>query len=322
MFDQAKVIKALEAYFPTSWGPSVIEGSLGGKEAAKKWRENKLREDLSKWLEWAKDQERFADALRRLRTPDDIRSKEDLEELNSHILVISFFATPDWYKPTDFEGTKIKKHKECMENITNQVKGIKIFRESLKLNKKNPFQPKSFHLGLLNKLEVLKKEGLTPEENKELDHLSLEFLDWLLESYQLSLELQGFEPGQDNSSCGFGVFMQRTTHGVLIYPQKIAKQAVREHAEINSYLFHLAMVFRQFTDKTSRGEWLTRFKGEMPDCGGARYENVADLANALFSSIGWIEDESKELTNKKVMERIKALTDKDVKLGSWLTANF
>lgn len=320
--DQTKTIKALEMYLPDSWGNLVIEEKLGGKEAAKKWRENKLKEDFSKWLEWAKEQQGFVDAIRRLNKLKDERSKDDFEELKSHILIISFFVSPGWYKSADYEGDKVKEHKACMENITRQVKGIKGFRESLKFNKDNHFQPKSIYLAFCDRLEVLKKEGLVPAENKELDHLSLEFLDRLLESYQRNLEFEGFELGGDNSGFGFGVFMERKSHGVLIYPQKLPKQAVREHAEINSYIFHLAMIFRQFTDQTSSGPWLTKFNGEMPDCGGARYENVADLANTLFTSIGWVKDETEELTNKKVMERIKALTDKGVTLGSWLTINY
>lgn len=321
--DLTKTIKALEMYFPTSWGvPAHLEEKYDGKEAAKKWRENKLKEELSKWLEWAKEQKEFVDALNRTKDIKCKRSKDDFEELKSHILVISFFATPGWYKPAEFEGDKVKEHKECMENITRQVKGIKGFRESLKFNKNNHFQPDSIHLRFLDWLEVLKKEGLVPAKNKELDRLSMRFLDRLLESYQLDLELEGFELGGDNSGFGFGVFMERKSHGVLIYPQKIPKQAVRKHAEISSYIFHLAMLFRQFTDQTSSGPWLTRFNGEMPDCGGARYENVADLASMLFASIGWLKDETEELTNKKVMERIKMLTDKGVKLGSWLTINY
>ncbi|MBT5717559.1 MAG: hypothetical protein HOI70_11660 [Opitutae bacterium] len=323
LIDPAKAIQALEMYFPDPWWvPAHLEEKYGGEEAAKKWRENKLREDFSKWLEWAKEQEGFVDALTRMRSIEGKRSKDDFEELKSHILVISFFASPGWYKPADFEDNKVKEHKECIENITSQVKGIKEFRKSLKSNKNNHFQPDSIHLRFLDWLEVLKKEGLVPAENKELDHLSLEFLDRLLESYQLDLELEGYDLGGDNSGFGFGAFMERKSHGVLIYPQKISRQAVREHAEINSYIFYLAMLFRQFTDTTSSGPWLTKFNGEMPDCGGARYENVADLANTLFTSIGWLEDETKELTNKKVMERIKALTDKGVKLGSWLTINY
>jgi hypothetical protein len=320
--DQSNTIKALEAYFPTSWGYSVIEKKLGGKEAAKKWRENKLMEDLSKWLGWAEEQEGFVDALTRMRNLGDNRSKDEFEELKCHVLVISFFVTPGWYKPTDFEGDKIKKHKECVENITNQVKGIKRFRESLKFNKNNSFQSKFIHLGFSNRLEVLKKEGLIPTENKDLDHLSLKFLDWLLESYLMDLEMCGFKLDENNSEFAGGVFLNRNIHGALVYPQELPRQAIREHAEINSYIFHLAMIFRQFTGKTSSGPWLTKFKGEMPECGGARYENVADLANALFSPLGWFEDESAELTDKKVMERIQGLLKKDVRLGSWLTVNF
>ncbi|MDC0947133.1 hypothetical protein OAS18_06435 [Nitrospinaceae bacterium] len=319
--DQAKTLKALEMYFPDYWGYSEIEAKMGN-EAAKKWRENKLKEDLSKWLEEAKEQRGFVEALLRLRILDDIRSKEDFEELKSHILVVSFFATLGGNKPVEFEGDNIKEHKECIENITNQVKGIKAFRKSLKFNKNNRFPPKSIRLGFSNSLEVLKKEGLIPEENKKLDYLSLEFLEWLLESYQINLEVEGFELGGDNSNFAGGGFLKRNIRGILIYPQELPRQAVRGPAEISSYIFHLAMLFRQFTDTTSSGPWLTKFNGEMPDCGGARYENVADLANMLFTSIGWLEDETKELTNKKVMERIKALTDKGVKLGSWLTINY
>ena len=64
--DLTKTIKALEMYFPTSWGvPAHLEEKYDGKEAAKKWRENKLKEELSKWLEWAKEQKEFVDALNR-----------------------------------------------------------------------------------------------------------------------------------------------------------------------------------------------------------------------------------------------------------------
>ena len=131
--DKTKTLKALEIYFPDSWGYSVNEGSLEEKEVAKKLRENRLKESLSKWLEWAKEQRRFVDALLKLSNLDKSRSKEDLEELKNHILVISFFASPGWDKPNEFESEKIKEHKECLENIISQVKGINRFRKGLEI---------------------------------------------------------------------------------------------------------------------------------------------------------------------------------------------
>jgi hypothetical protein len=315
--DKTKTLKALEIYFPDSWGYSVNEGSLKAKEVAKKLRENRLKESLSKWLEWAKEQRRFVDALLKLSNLDKSRNKEDLEELRNHILVISFFASPDWYKPTEFESEKIKEHKECLENIISQVKGINRFRKGLEINKNNRFQSKSIHLGYSNRLEVLKKEGLTPVKNKELEHLSLEFLDWLLDSYLVNLEMDGLDIDHINSSFSGGVFIERNRSGALIYPTDLTKQARSEHPEINSYLFHLAMLFRQYTHNEEKN-WLSQTQGDMPDYGKPSYKHVANLANSLFSSVGWFESSKYEFLDRNVLERIRKLQKMKVKMSSWI----
>ena len=315
--DKTKTLKALEIYFPDSWGYSVNEGSLKAKEVAKKLRENRLKESLSKWLEWAKEQRRFVDALLKLSNLDKSRNKEDLEELRNHILVISFFASPDWYKPTEFESEKIKEHKECLENIISQVKGINRFRKGLEINKNNRFQSKSIHLGYSNRLEVLKKEGLTPVKNKELEHLSLEFLDWLLDSYLVNLEKDGLDIDHINSSFSGGVFIERNRSGALIYPTDLTKQARSEHPEINSYLFHLAMLFRQYTHNEEKN-WLSQTQGDMPDYGKPSYKHVANLANSLFSSVGWFENSKYEFLDRNVLERIRKLQKMKVKMSSWI----
>jgi hypothetical protein len=315
--DKTKILKALEIYFPDSWGYSVNEGSLKAKEVAKKLRENRLKESLSKWLEWAKEQRRFVDALLKLSNLDKSRNKEDLEELRNHILVISFFASPDWYKPTEFESEKIKEHKECLENIISQVKGINRFRKGLEINKNNRFQSKSIHLGYSNRLEVLKKEGLTPVKNKELEHLSLEFLDWLLDSYLVNLEMDGLDIDHINSSFSGGVFIERNRSGALIYPTDLTKQARSEHPEINSYLFHLAMLFRQYTHNEEKN-WLSQTQGDMPDYGKPSYKHVANLANSLFSSVGWFENSKYEFLDRNVLERIRKLQKMKVKMSSWI----
>jgi len=315
--DKTKTLKALEIYFPDSWGYSVNEGSLKAKEVAKKLRENRLKESLSKWLEWAKEQRRFVDALLKLSNLDKSRNKEDLEELRNHILVISFFASPDWYKPTEFESEKIKEHKECLENIISQVKGINRFRKGLEINKNNRLQSKSIHLGYSNRLEVLKKEGLTPVKNKELEHLSLEFLDWLLDSYLVNLEMDGLDIDHINSSFSGGVFIERNRSGALIYPTDLTKQARSEHPEINSYLFHLAMLFRQYTHNEEKN-WLSQTQGDMPDYGKPSYKHVANLANSLFSSVGWFENSKYEFLDRNVLERIRKLQKMKVKMSSWI----
>jgi hypothetical protein len=315
--DKTKTLKALEIYFPDSWGYSVNEGSLKAKEVAKKLRENRLKESLSKWLEWAKEQRRFVDALLKLSNLDKSRNKEDLEELRNHILVISFFASPDWYKPTEFESEKIKEHKECLENIISQVKGINRFRKGLEINKNNRFQSKSIHLGYSNRLEVLKKEGLTPVKNKELEHLSLEFLDWLLDSYLVNLEMDGLDIDHINSSFSGGVFIERNRSGALIYPTDLTKQARSEHPEINSYLFHLSMLFRQYTHNEEKN-WLSQTQGDMPDYGKPSYKHVANLANSLFSSVGWFENSKYEFLDRNVLERIRKLQKMEVKMSSWI----
>jgi len=315
--DKTKTLKALEIYFPDSWGYSVNEGSLKAKEVAKKLRESRLKESLSKWLEWAKEQRRFVDALLKLSNLDKSRNKEDLEELRNHILVISFFASPDWYKPTEFESEKIKEHKECLENIISQVKGINRFRKGLEINKNNRFQSKSIHLGYSNRLEVLKKEGLTPVKNKELEHLSLEFLDWLLDSYLVNLEMDGLDIDHINSSFSGGVFIERNRSGALIYPTDLTKQARSEHPEINSYLFHLAMLFRQYTHNEEKN-WLSQTQGDMPDYGKPSYKHVANLANSLFSSVGWFENSKYEFLDRNVLERIRKLQKMKVKMSSWI----
>ena len=107
----------------------------------------------------------------------------------------------------------------------------------------------------------------------------------------------------------------------MLYPKELANQSQREFPQINSLLFSLVFLFRQFTDNSPDNNWFKKKFGPMPSTGKPNYKLVTQLTNATneLSNPPFL---SEELTHDQVKMRIKRLVDNDVQLSSWIAPKY
>jgi len=111
-------------------------------------------------------------------------------------------------------------------------------------------------------------------------------------------------------------------HGALYYPDGLPVQAMRQSPELNSLLFHLVFIFRQYTDKKNvGGGWYQRKTDLMPTGGRPCYEQVAEISNAV-NSICNHKLSQKQFSVSQITQKIYNLCKKRVSLNTWASPSF
>lgn len=111
-------------------------------------------------------------------------------------------------------------------------------------------------------------------------------------------------------------------HGPLYYPNSLPKQAMKEKAELNGFLFHLVFIFRQYTNlKVKKDTWYQQKTGPMPSGGTPCFKQVADIANSL-NQICTPNLSEKEFSLSQVKQVIYRLQENDVILNTWASPFF
>ena len=125
------------------------------------------------------------------------------------------------------------------------------------------------------------------------------------------------EPAKVNKNS----FAHWRQHGALLYPKVLDNQSQRELPQINSLLFSLVFLFRQFTDNSTDDNWFKTKFGPMPSTGNPNYKLVTKLINATneFANPPFL---SERLNHDQVKMRIKRLVDNDIQLSSWIAPRY
>lgn len=261
---------------------------------------------FSSWHKKALKEERFVDALRRIKR---IKSANDNEDLIHHILVVCFLAK---YGNKFDDSKKIRDDwKGLGKNVESQKK---LIRKLTKLLKKSSEGPAGNSI-LVSKgnLNTATKKLLAPLDPKVVNYLwSPDFIENILSAYSIYLK-----NASGKSSIEVEVPLPfETKLGALVYPKKPFRQAHRSNLQENSLIYNLAFLFRHFT-KRRRGSWLPSTQGTIIKSGKSNYGLISELANATFYPTGQEVDEEQELNPSKVRDRVLSLTKANVKLGCW-----
>ena len=241
------------------------------------------------------------------------RAKE-FDELIAHIRV-ACFGTTEFAGSLRSNQIKLRQEfREYIENLKVQVKALKEFKQAHRRNKQYGFGQDSIPVSY-GFPDALKKAGLKMEGGLSGYQLSLDFIEDLVDEYLDRLELDNESGYWENDSFIINKI------DALIYPHEVSKQAMRDDSVINSLLFHLSFLFRQYTSPESDKAWLKKINGEMPLAGQPQYGYTADIANAIFN-LHANQDDSIGLSSKNVMERVSNLTKIKVRLGSLFDVDF
>ncbi len=321
MCDPVDKYEILKSYFPkdSNWWIDLDWHDKGPNQP-----EKIIKVEFDKWLEWALKENTYTDALNRLKKIKGKRSEKEFDELVWHVHSVSFSATPLNSKIKLNIKETFEDQKDNLQNIQSQILAIEKLRGLIKKQQGTPYDP----LALL----------VTREEFFDIDNIPREVLeynwphsdrDWF--SFPFELFDKGLEIylkrlksnlTEDPSGENLVESMLAKKWGALIYPGNLTPQAKRKSAEINSLLFNLVFLFRQFTSDQSNKEFLKFTRGHMPDLGSPCYENVADISNSILFAGNIISEEDEGLDSTKVMERVRNLTSQGVQLGSWFGLGF
>jgi hypothetical protein len=358
MIPQETLIQAINRYFPDVWPCSLEDWKEFGHDnkVIKQKKEAVINRGFLEWVEKLTSQERMVDVLQRLRAGlEEIRGREEFNELTAHVLIVCFSTTP-FVADLNRDQWKLQdEYREHLENLKIQLGGLEKFLEGCKADRNNRYKPEEI-MGTSDFFDCLKREGLKlTSSNPDKLRLSIDALKNLIGGFirQLKFELYGpvsdFDQTYQNflqeieddgivgsrfSNSNADFFRQLEVQNAagpdfvgtkicsLIHTDEIAKQARGNKAIVNSLLFHLSFLFRQYTSSDSDGPWLKNIKGEMPSDGRPCYEQVTDISNVVLSFIGVFQGEEQELSDQQVRQRVNNLTNKRVELGSLLTVDF
>jgi hypothetical protein len=107
-------------------------------------------------------------------------------------------------------------------------------------------------------------------------------------------------------------------HGALLFPQGLSNQSQGENPQVNSLLFSLVFLLRQYTDQGSPDNaWLKAKAGPMPKNGRPHYGLVAQIINAT-NELCVPPVFKAAMTEGQVKKRIARLIEKDVELSTWI----
>ena len=261
---------------------------------------------FSSWHKRALKEERFSDALSRVKN---LKSSNDTEDLIHHLLVVCFLAKHG----NKFDDSKKIRNdwKDLGKNVETQKKLIRKLTRIL--NKCSEGQAGYSILVPKGKLNSSTRKLLAPLDPKVANYLwSPDFIENILNAYSVYLE-GAFGKHSINTDDLLPFKMKL---GALLYPKKPSRQAHRLNLQENSLIYNLAFLFRHFT-KRRRGYWLPSTEGTIIKSGKPNYGRVSELINAVFYPTGNEVTEEKELTPQKVQDRVLSLTKANVKLGCW-----
>ena len=261
---------------------------------------------FSSWHKRALKEERFSDALSRVKN---LKSSNDTEDLIHHLLVVCFLAKHG----NKFDDSKKIRNdwKDLGKNVETQKKLIRKLTRIL--NKSSEGPTGNSILVSKGNLNTATKKLLAPLDPKVVNYLwSPDFIENILSAYSIYLK-----NASGKSSIEVEVLLPFNVKlGALLYPKKPSRQAHRLNLQENSLIYNLAFLFRHFT-KRRRGYWLPSTQGTIIKSGKSNYGLISELANAVFYPTGQEVDEEQELNPSKVRDRVLSLTKANVKLGCW-----
>jgi hypothetical protein len=289
----------------TSWQEQILQKYYPYYLSKKNFK--LILEQFSSWQKRALKEERFSDALRRVKN---LKSSNDTEDLIHHLLVVCFIAK----NGKQFDDTKIirDKWKDLGDNVEHQKASLQKLIELLSANLEEAVRhdivvPK-------DNLNTATKQLLAPLDPKKANYLwSPDFIKNIFKAYSVYLE-DAF--GKQSISIDDPLPFKMKL-GALLYSKKPARQAHRSNLQENSLIYNLAFLFRHFTKKRRRGDWLPSTQGTIIKNGQSNYGLISELANAVFYPTGQEIGQEKEFNPSKVRDRVLSLTKANVKLGCW-----
>ena len=270
---------------------------------------------FSSWQKKASKEERFSDALSRIKR---IKPADDNEDLIHHILVACFLAK--YGEEFDLNEELRKDQKAFLEKAEEKKKLADQLIKKLRRERKFP---KSVNHSITLPKDSISKDTrklLAPLHENTANYLwTPSFIEEVLSAYSTCLggTLDHFLwlAKQDDITLPH----QRNL-GALLYPKSPPSQAQKGNTQQNSLIYSLAFLFRHFT-KNRKSHWLPSTKGTIIKSGKPCYGLISYLANAVFYPAGRAIDEPKELTPRKVRDRVLSLTKAKVRLGCWFGQN-
>jgi hypothetical protein len=316
--DQHKII---ESYFPKERDWWI---DLDWDDNDPTQPEATFKQEFDKWGSRVVKDGEYSDALRRLQNIQGKRCDQAFKELIWHVHAVSFFATPLNSKIKLKLKETLLKNKDYLQNIKSQVATLEKLSGLIKELKGTPYQQHSFFIKRSQFFDIddYPEEGLKlfwPYPERDQFSIPFALFNKATETYlkQLTDDIPE-KPSED----WLGEIGARKKYGALIYPNNLTPQAQRNPPEINSLLFNLVFLFRQFTSEHPDEDWFKITRGLMPEFGNSYYEYVAQISNAVFAASGIDTDNNYNFTEKNVMERVVNLTDQGVQLGSWVGIGF
>jgi len=242
-------------------------------------------DDWEEWLKQIKNSNLHKLLLERLKELEPDRGSECIQKLKTSILVYCFCYSK--FNNVLGSGWTFLLRKEDREFVNSAERALQNIQQLLSFMKE---QPPSH--------EVL---------NKTLD-IDLENI---LSHYTINVKLLIKEMEKRE-------FAHWRQHGALLFPKGLSNQSQGRTPQINSLLFTLVFILRQYTDQDSPDSaWLKAKAGSMPKNGKPHYELVAQIINATNELCVPPVFET-AMTEEQVKKRIARLTEKDVKLSTWI----
>jgi|GEM_PF-4829023 len=269
------------------------------------------KKEYKKWVRKFGQSERgkeALDALEELKRIVPQRDKKSFLKLTEKVKRICFFAS-HYHREILREPSISAKEtiRDLKEEIPSKIKGIE------KLGK------------FLNKYPGIATE-IFSETSPGVDNISKDFGDIpvteIADLFKALLEIFGKGLKQHSKKIkDYPAWRRR--YGALIYPGPLAPQTQVQHPEINSLLFALTHLFRNYTIPYLYDDTLLDGYGPMPGGGKPCYGITAKIANAVFFPEGDQSLEDNEFDENKIRYRIRCLTDQRVilSLPSWMTGH-
>ncbi len=289
----------------TSWQEQILQKYYPYYLSKKNFK--LILEQFSSWQKKVLKEERFSDALSRVKN---LKSSNDTEDLIHHLLVVCFIAK----NGKQFDDAKIIRDawKDLGNNVEHQKASLQKLIELLSASLEGAVRydivvPK-------DKLNTATKQLLGPLDPKQANYLwSPDFIKNIFKAYSVYLEdAFGKQAISIDDPLPFKMKL-----GALLYPKKPSRQAHRSNLQENSLIYNLAFLFRHFTKKRRRGDWLPSTQGTIIKNGQSNYGLISELANAVFYPTGQEIGQEKEFNPSKVRDRVLSLTKANVKLGCW-----
>jgi len=267
---------------------------------------NLILKRFSSWQKRMLKEERFGDALRRIKR---IKSTNNHQDLIHHILVVCFLAKHG----NEFDDSKRIRDdwKGLGKNIEAQKK---LIRELTKLLKKSSGGPAGYSILVpKNNLNTATKKLLAPLDPRVANYLwPPDFVENILSAYSVHLNNAS---GKSSREVKVPLPFE-TKLGALLYQKKPFRQSHRSNLQENSLFYNLAFLLSHFTKKR-RGYWLPATEGTITKKGKPNYSLISELANAVFYPTAKEVSEENEFNPSKVRDRVLSLTKANVKLGCW-----